>query len=48
MILGRADLKTNKQTCKLEGNISEFPGGAAAKTQFSQRRGPRFDPWSVN
>ena len=25
-----------------------MPGGAAAKNQFTQYRGPRLDPWSVN
>ena len=31
-----------------KGATGDLPGGPVAKTQRSQCRGPRFDPWSGN
>ena len=38
-------LTQRQRECFTLGN---FPGGPVAKTLLSQRRGPRFNPWSWN
>ena len=44
----RSQQSTRGEEQKTKMGLRDFPGGLAAKTPRSQRRGPGFDPWWGN
>ena len=45
---GRNELKAEERHEQKSKRTGDFPGGPVAKTLWSQRRGPGFDPWLGN